>query len=162
MLVCEISRIYDLVKPYVRHCSLARVVPHQSLSRPRRTTAADVHHDSTFALNKVREDRSDTVEDTKYVDIEATGIIGLSNLQSRLVLVACSRVVYNNVERTQLGFRGCKCSIPVGSFRDVHLLQDDGGWVLLGELLGTGGVEITDEKFATFAGVYFADRETKA
>jgi hypothetical protein len=42
------------------------------------------------------------------------------------------------------------------------LLKDDVAWVLLGNVGGTGCVQITDDQFGALASIHFANGQAKA
>jgi len=102
------------------------------------------------------------VKNPQAVNVEASVVFFFRYLQRWLVLITCTSIVDQDVKLAPLLGDGLDSSIPVRTFRHVHLLCDGGVWVLSRDLFSARCVDITDEHFGALREKQGGDRSAKA
>ena len=139
--------------PHVRNRALTSIIPHQARPRPIRPNTRNIDNRPSPSLLERRHRSRNTMKHTLNIDIETAVKLIFSDVERRLVLVAGSRVVDDDVEATEFFLCGLHELGPDGGVGDG---ARDGGDVVRdvgvgGEFLREGrGVEVDGHDFAAF------------
>lgn len=156
---------------HICNCTLGGIIPHQTWTRPTRTSRRDINHrPPTSLFNKTREDNLPSQEDTLHIDIEHTlefvvghfdcGLgITISNnpliphqCRTHLVPVCSPRIINQNIQSSKFGKGKVDNPLPVVRLCHIHALEDQVCGVKRGDFLASFSVDIGDDYFcALFA-----------